>query len=377
MSVKVRFRKDRKRWQVDYVIDGKRKKPLFLEKPEADKHARKIRLGLAPEDQESITIDEAGKKYFKLISPKKCPKSKSNDQLYLNLHHYFMTEDLGIERMGTVRLEDLQAFRDWLPKLKEQPWPVADGSTKHRPMAWSNSTVNRCVRVIKAFYRQHIKWGDLKADPCTYLEFLGTTPKERAVMNHEQYMATFEKLELFMRRPLTLMYLAGVPASCVARLEWADVNFTTREFTVWRLKGRRAEVKRIKLGMTDQVFALLVGIRNQWPEVHGAVFRDHNGIPLLADRITKTCNEAARTAGIKGVTMYGLRHALATDMTEANISAELVRQAMGHSSISTTLNYTKKVQLKAVSGAVETVRGDKVGTNPEFDLRTKSKEKLS
>src|SRR5690606_13083337 len=115
MSVKVSYRKDRKRWEVRYFLNGQRKRPLFLEKREAENFARKIRLGLTPESKDSITIDEAGKKYYESDSQRKSKKSRANDRRYINLLHYFMTVERGIERLGSIELEDMEAFRDWLP----------------------------------------------------------------------------------------------------------------------------------------------------------------------------------------------------------------------------------------------------------------------
>lgn len=354
MSVKVEFRKDRKKFQVTYYVEGKRKRPLFQSKLEADNFARKVRLGIAELESETITIDEAGSKYFELVSSvKKSPKSKSNDKLYINLHYHFMTYERGIERLGTVALEDLEAFRDWLPALRVQPW-----DEKPKAMRWSNSTTNRCLRVIKAFYRQHIRWKAIERDPGFYLEFLDAEAKERSAMTPGQYAMAREKTEAWFRPTFDFMYATGTPASSVSRMQWSDVQFVERQYTTWRKKGRKARIKRVTFGMTSDAFAILIAIRNAWPAVEGAVFRDKSGRPLLADRITRIANQAIRDAGIREqVSMYGARHALATDMTEANVATEQVRRAMGHQSIVTTQGYANKVGLKVIANAVETVRG--------------------
>lgn len=353
-SVKVEFRKDRNKWQVTYVLEGQRKRPLFLTKIEADSFARKISLGLAPEDRDSITIDEGGKKYFSAESEKKSPKSKCNDKRYINLHHYYMTEERGIERLISITLEDMEAFRDWLPTLTLDP---VDGI---KAMCMGPSTVNRCLRVMKHFYRRHVQWKNIATTPCEYLEFLEFEEKAREVMSSEEFAHALEKAEGWLKPVLRFMYLSGSPAICVERLTWADVDLVKRCYSTLRRKGRKAKWKRTHFGMTDSVFALFAMIRNQWPAVEGEVFRDSHGRPLLADRVTRAGNEAIRAAGIKGVTLYGSRHALATDMTEANVATELVRQAMGHSSIMTTQGYANKVALRSVTSAIDLVRGGKV-----------------
>lgn len=348
MSVTVTFRKDRKKYQVTYWLDGKRYRPLFDAKTEADNFARRIRLGLSPENADSVTIEEAGKKYFETESQKKSPKSRSNDKRYINLHFHFMTYERGIQHLSSVTLEDMEAFRDWLPKQTEYD---------DKPMRMGESTVNRCLRVLKHFYKRCVQWKHIKETPCQYLEFLEAEQKDRQAMTGEEYLKALEQADPWFKPVMQFAYLTGAAASSISRLTWDDVSFPTRTYSLLRKKGKAAKWKRIPLAMTDQVFALLLMIQNQTPNAAGQVFRDPNGRGLLADRITKTGNAAIKAAGFEDVTMYSMRHALASDLTAANVATELVRQAMGHASISTTQRYANKVGVKTVAGAIETVRG--------------------
>lgn len=351
MSVTISFRKDRNKYRVNYFgLDGRRHRPLFESKTEADNFARRIRLGIAPEANDSITIDDAGKKYFELESIKKNPKSRCNDKRYINLHHYFMTEERGIERLGSVSLEDMEAFREWMPALTAEPW----GS---KPMAMGPSTVNRCLRVMKHFYKRNVQWKAIKDSPCVYLEFLDSEETDRRAMSGAEYLASLEKADAWFKPVMQFMYLTGSPASCIERMEWADVDFQNRAYVIIRKKGRKARTKRIMMAMTDQVFGLLMMIRNLAPSDMGPVFLDPGGRRLLADRICRLGSEFIKAAGVKEVTLYSMRHALASDLTAANVATEIVRQAMGHQSIATTQRYANKLSLRSVAGAIETVRG--------------------
>lgn len=353
MSVNVVFRKSRNRYQVDYVLDGKRHRPLFDSKQEADSFARRLRLGLSPEDKSSITIDEAGKKYFESVSQKKHPKSKSNDMRYINLQFHFLTYERGIERLATVGLDDMEAFRDWLLVQREYD---------DKPMNMGPSSINRCLRVMKHFYKKHVQWKNLKESPCVYLDFLDVEENERRAMASEEYELALSKAPKWFRPAMQFMFETGAPPSCVERFQWADADLVNRSYTLLRKKGRKAKWKRVRLPMTDAVFALLVNLRN---ESHGmgSVFLNSQGEPLTADRVCKVGNHAIKAAGIKEVTLYCMRHALASDMTKAGVATEIVRQAMGHESIATTQRYANKIGLKTIVGALESVRGAKVGAN--------------
>jgi integrase len=72
--------------------------------------------------------------------------------------------------------------------------------------------------------------------------------------------------------------------------------------------------------------------------------------------------------------MYSLRHALASDLTNANVATEIVRQAMGHASIQTTQRYANKGGLQAVANALTQVRGGSLVAVSENGLRTQEED---
>lgn len=366
MSVTVEFREDRKKFQVTYYLLGKRKRPLFDSKTEADNFARRVKLGIAEIRDTSITADEAGKAYFARVSERKSKKSRCNDKRYINLHFHFMTYERGIDRLGSVELEDMEAFRDWLLVQKEY-----DG----KALNMGPSTVNRCLAVMKHFYKRHVQWKNISDSPCTYLEFLSSEQKARRAMSLDQYLLALNKAETWVKVVLQFSFLTGAPPVCIERMVWDDVDFQGRTFSVLRKKGAKAKPKRTMLPMIDDVFALLMALRNTTSEVNGPVFRDDRGMPLVADRISKASNRVIRAAGVEGVTLYGLRHALASDLTAANVATELVRQAMIHSSITTTQLYANKSGMTSLVNAIESVRGGSLVAVAQKRLRMRGGQK--
>jgi integrase len=174
-------------------------------------------------------------------------------------------------------------------------------------------------------------------------------------MSFEQYAKLLGACSGWLRDAVEFTFLTGVPPTCIERLEWSDVNLPARSYSILRKKGRKAQWRKIPMGMSEHTFALLCRLRQGASDGH--VFKDECGRPLLADRISRGANEALRAAGVKGVTFYGLRHALASDMTAAGVATEVVRQAMGHQSIATTQKYANKLKLEVVTDALESVRG--------------------
>jgi len=132
------------------------------------------------------------------------------------------------------------------------------------------------------------------------------------------------------------------------------------------MKGKKAEMKEICFPIYDSLFSVLVAERNKRPfdGPYDAVFRNEAGDPITNTWISKSAVRLIRRCKLKGVCLYGLRHAMATDLTEAGISLELTRKIMGHASAATTSHYTHAVGIQSLCRAVEQVRSQSVNDLP-------------
>lgn len=358
-SIKVKFRADREKWQVSYWCDRKRKRPLFVTKQEAENFARKLSKGITPDQSDSIPLSEAIQTYSDEVSKKKA--SSANDTRYFNLMFHFMTEIRGIDLLGEVRLQDLEAFQSWLLETKS----VGDESLNMGP-----STVNRAFHSIRHFFKKHIQWGNISESPCLYLDNLETEENERRAMTSDEFSLALKHCPEWFKAPFTFIHLTGAPPSCIERLEWSDVDFESRTYRMRRRKGPKAKWKVYQHQMTDAVYSLLLAQRSRFVDASPAVFRNETGGPLLADWCSKVGNASIKAAGLKDVTLYCLRHGLATDLTNANVATEIVRQVMGHASITTTQRYAKRAKSDVLKNALTLVRGGLVSPKCHQDDET-------
>ena len=70
----------------------------------------------------------------------------------------------------------------------------------------------------------------------------------------------------------------------------------------------------------------------------GYVFTSIDGLPLAPDWLSKDFCRLVRQHGLPHLTFHGLRHAFATLGLKAGISPKVVSEALGHSSVSITLD---------------------------------------
>ena len=74
-----------------------------------------------------------------------------------------------------------------------------------------------------------------------------------------------------------------------------------------------------------------------WKE-NNLVFPSNIGTYTEPRRVNTTMNKITDAAGLDRFTFHSLRHTFATRMLEANISAKIVQDVLGHSDVTLTLN---------------------------------------
>jgi integrase len=380
----VRYRPDRDKWQAEITIRGKRLRPLFNTKREAEDAVRRAKLKALEIDDiqlERIAIAAGVETYYQDVSAGKSLKSKANERLYFNLALHYWLSQRSLEWLDEISLQDLEGLQKWIRPARELTIESDFVNGKERKIkkdTWSASTVNRAFRTYAHFFNKMCAWGKLEKSPAQFIESLPQRPTRRATLTRDMYEALLahSKTQAWFKDVLEMMWLYGARGSSIERLTWDRINFKDRVIELDTKKGAKAETKLIMIPMIDEAFRLLIRVRNKWPEAKDAVFRYDDGRPTQADVISRAGTRALRACGFNGVNLYGARHGLASDLIDAGIPIEVVRQLLGHSSIQTTQRYTKGTKTETLATALRVVRVEDpsapIGTKPETEIAVAS-----
>jgi site-specific recombinase XerD len=351
----LRFRPDRKKWELSIKDGGKRKRLLFDTKREAADHLAPPVTDSKPvclETQSSITLESAIASYFSARSSTKSRCSKAGERRTFNLKYHFLVSEKGLTYLDQVRYSHLVELQNWLGQPRVY---------KGKQMHWSPSTVNRAFNSIKDFYVYWVRNETLKSSPAVHVKSLSAPENARRPMTDEEYVRVHRASDDWFRPVVTFMYMSASASSSVARFRWEDVNFEAKEVTITRRKGKSAPWRRKTYPMLDDMAKLLADYRLSYPlaKQRDVVFRNEHGKALTAEWCSRVGMRAVRAAGLSGVYFYGLRHALASDLTDANVSMEVIRQLMGHSNIRTTQRYAQP-KSDTMIAALRLVRGQEM-----------------
>jgi integrase len=339
----VRWRPDRKKWEVAVMVNGRRVRELITKKKEAEARDLELRSnrgnvkGMKP----PYLVVDAFASYLKTESAQKTPKSQKADIAFITLANCFFASRKLLE---DITLEDLQAFQ------------IHCKENEH----WAATTIALRMKILKSILKKAAATGRILKDPSVHWKVPRGTVRRRRPMNQaesERLLAQakgswFEPVLLFMR-------LTGARGASIAALRWRDVDFEQGIVLLTSRKGGREVEKTIPFPMFDELFQLLARERNKNPtaSLEDFVFRDGSFRPLTGARVSDHGYRLIKAAGMKGLQLYSLRHALAADLTAKGVSLEIARQLMGHSSVRQTQEYAQGVGIATLKDSMRLIRG--------------------
>lgn len=198
---------------------------------------------------------------------------------------------------------------------------------------------------VRAFYRWACRQGLVDADPTRLVDpYKVPRTLPRPAPEHD-VRAVLDTADLELAAMVALMAGAGLRCCEVSRLDWDDVDLDGGQV---RVHGKGAKERVIDV--SDDVRLRLMMLDT----VDGPVFRGPSGRRRSPARVSQIVCRALDAVG-SGAVAHHLRHRFATAALRipgADIMA--VRDALGHSSVSTTQIYTAVVpgRVAAMSRAV-------------------------
>ena len=300
-------------------------------------------------------LSEAFASYLATESAQKMPRGQQADAYFLEITLYFLEVMRGKKYVNEVHLEDLQMFQIWLGKRQE-----VRGKIKEE---WSDTTTEFYSRILKKFFRKAHHQDYILKNPCELWKVPRGTSERRRPMTLEEYEKVYSAAPEWFKPALKFIMLTGSRGKSLETLTWGDVDFETKTLILKSRKGGLKKLKRIPIPLHSRLLELMPTEKAKVPaREKDPVFWGPQGTPITAQEISSEGSRLIRkVVKLKGVVLYGLRHAIAVEMTKAKLPLETIRQAMGHSSVTQTSHYAQGIGLDVVSDAFEVIRKDKTG----------------
>jgi site-specific recombinase XerD len=142
-----------------------------------------------------------------------------------------------------------------------------------------------------------------------------------------------------------LAYRHGLRASEVCDLKLTDADIKNGSLNVRRLKGSLSQIqplyKHRGQPLLDEMNALRAWLRFRSADGSDYLFTSQKGGRLDRTQFFRIFRACAETAGLPAEKRHPhvLKHSLASHLVAGNVNLALIRQALGHRSITSTMQY--------------------------------------
>ena len=144
---------------------------------------------------------------------------------------------------------------------------------------------------------------------------------------------------------ILLAYRHGLRASEVCGVKLADVDLKAGSISIRRLKGSLHTIQPLYQHrgqpLLDETAALRAWLRNRPDDGSDYLFTSQKGGKLGRTQFFRNFQTVAESAGLEVQKRHPhvLKHSLASHLVSGNANLALIRQALGHRSISSTMQY--------------------------------------
>lgn len=210
----------------------------------------------------------------------------------------------------------------------------------------SDTTVSRCMSVVKGFYKFLLAEGYLQRDPSSLIETRKswqTLPRFLDIAEVEKLLAQPDQNSDVGKRDkamLEVLYATGLRVSELISLKLSDLDWDRGVINCYGKgsKQRRVPIGKSALDYLKRYFAarprLLSGKSSDY------LFIELSGIPITRQKFWRLIKDYGRQAQIEYVTPHMMRHSFATVLLRNGADLRSVQMMLGHSDISTTQIYT-------------------------------------
>jgi type 1 fimbriae regulatory protein FimB len=142
-----------------------------------------------------------------------------------------------------------------------------------------------------------------------------------------------------------LSYRHGLRASEVCNLKLSDIDLKAGSISIHRLKGSLQTVQPLYphrgQPLLDELAALRAWLKARPADGSDFLFTSQKGGRLDRTQFFRVFRAVAETAGLPREKRHPhvLKHSLASHLVAGNVNLALIRQALGHRSITSTMEY--------------------------------------
>jgi integrase len=263
------------------------------------------------------TFGNLWEKYLELhAKPNKQPRSVAEDEA--NYRRYL--SEWATRRLSTIHRRDVEKLR-------------ADLAEKSGRFA-----ANRALALLSTMFNKATEWGWSGANPCKGIKKFREESRERFLTQDEMprfLKALAEEPGQDFRDFILVALVTGARRSNVLAMRWEEIDFASAVWRIPRTKGNKSQ----SIPLVGPALKVLEARRGQVTGEWVFPSRVVKGAHVLEFR--KPWGKLLERASIGNLRLHDVRRTLGTWLSKSGTALPVIKAALGHADIATTMIYTR------------------------------------
>jgi len=276
---------------------------------------------------ENPTVEQFFNRYMEAKKASLKPSTWTSYEVAFRRH---ILPILGKKRLRDLRPVDIQA---WVDEISQN--------------GLSPATVGRCYRYLRACVRQAEAWEIIDHNPFKGIILPRVPRKELDFLNADEIRCLLDAAKFPEKALFAILALSGLRLGEALGLQWKDIDYgmhaiyVTKAFSYWggiqepKTESSRRAVTLLPV-LADILMDYAAFLGNTNPD--DFLFQTRGLRPLDPANARKRFEATLARAGLKRVTLHSLRHSYASLMLSSGANIKALSHALGHASVTMTLN---------------------------------------
>jgi integrase len=288
--------------------------------------------------------------------------NEAKRRIFEELRERYMKEHSIVYKTAKSSLRDVTSFKhlsrffSGLTLAEITPSKISEYKSLRRTEGAKVATLARELEVLKHSLNIAVKeWEWLERNPFEKVKIERVNNKiERWITPEEEQRLLDESLP-WLREIIIFALNTGMRQNEILSLKWSQVDLFRRTATLIETKNK--EKRTIPI---NQTVLELLKVKSKVTSISGYIFTSHNGTKIDARNLLRAFYSARKKAGLEDVRFHDLRHTFATRLVQAGINLYVVKELLGHKTLTMTMRYAHHYP-ESLRHGVEVL--DKIGYN--------------
>ncbi len=299
--------------------------------------------------QESLTTDNkrlAEKLYAKaltdIVEGRYFEKAEAKKRTFENLKERYMNDHSKVNKAVKSSIRDESLFRHLSDGFKGMtlaqitPARISDYKSYRKAEGAKVATIARELEVLRHALNLALReWEWIYKNPFEKVRI------EKPNNKIERWLTTEEEQDLlkaslpWLREIIIFALNTGMRQNEILTLKWPQVDLRRRTATLLVTKNK--EIRTVPLNQTATGLLESMGRVRSISEY---VFTSQAGTKIDARNVLRAYYSARKAAKLEDVRFHDLRHTFATRLVQSGVDLYVVKELLGHKSITMTMRYS-------------------------------------